>query len=301
MPAYNAAEHIAEAISSIVAQTYENWELVVVDDGSSDATADVVAGLGLDTERLRLVRAEHRGTGAARNLAIENARGSLLAFLDSDDFWHGDKLTLQVAALLRGNYDVVFSKWYVVYDEPWQPSDLLQGEFSAAEMFTLLYAWNVLTVPAVLATREAVRRAGMFRDRGPASVLSEDYDLWLRLADSGCSFYGLAEPLAGIRARAGSHVDRLLELRECDLEVLSAFDEKMLRVDPQLRRHRLSHLNNTLAMLRAGCGERAAAARSLDALREFESRWRVASKKLLLALLGRRYADFYRFILERGS
>src|SRR4051794_18295236 len=85
IPAYNAEEHIAAALESVARQTYGDWEVVVGDDGSTDRTAEIVAGFG---DRFRLVRAERNlGPANGRNVAIEDARGELLATLDSDDLW----------------------------------------------------------------------------------------------------------------------------------------------------------------------------------------------------------------------
>src|SRR5579864_9295071 len=109
MPAYNAAAHIAEAIRSVVAQTYTNWELVVVDDGSTDGTGAIVAGLDLPTEKLHYIAQANAGDGAARNRAITEARGELIAFLDSDDIWEPARLERQIAVIAAGPYDLVYT------------------------------------------------------------------------------------------------------------------------------------------------------------------------------------------------
>jgi glycosyltransferase involved in cell wall biosynthesis len=96
IPAYNAQDYVAEAIQSVLAQTYASVEIVVVDDGSEDQTGRVVRGFG---PRVRFYRQAHRGPGAARNLGVAKTTGSLLAFLDADDTWMPDKLERQVEAL----------------------------------------------------------------------------------------------------------------------------------------------------------------------------------------------------------
>ncbi|MBK9061442.1 MAG: glycosyltransferase family 2 protein [Flavobacteriales bacterium] len=83
MPAYNAAEHVREAIMSVQAQTWPNWELVVVNDGSQDATAAILDGL--DDARIIVVHQENKGVSAARNTGLDRARGEIIAFLDADD------------------------------------------------------------------------------------------------------------------------------------------------------------------------------------------------------------------------
>jgi glycosyltransferase involved in cell wall biosynthesis len=104
--AYNAAPYLAEAIESVFAQTHRSLELIVVDDGSEDATAEVARAYG---DRLTLVQQERGGNGAARNTAVQHARGGFFAFLDADDRFTPDKLSLQMAALRADReLDMVF-------------------------------------------------------------------------------------------------------------------------------------------------------------------------------------------------
>jgi glycosyltransferase involved in cell wall biosynthesis len=104
--AYNAAPYLGEAIESVFAQTHRPLELIVVDDGSDDGTGDVARAYG---ERLTLVRQERGGNGAARNSAVERARGDFFAFLDADDRFTPEKLEHQLAALTSDSeLDMVF-------------------------------------------------------------------------------------------------------------------------------------------------------------------------------------------------
>ena len=96
IPVFNGARFLGEAVDSILAQTYRPCEVIVVDDGSTDATGDVIAGYG---ERVVAVRQPNRGEAAARNAGVRAARGALVAFLDADDLWGPEKLTRQAAKL----------------------------------------------------------------------------------------------------------------------------------------------------------------------------------------------------------
>jgi glycosyltransferase involved in cell wall biosynthesis len=98
VPTYNCAAYVGQALKSVLAQDYTDLEVVVVDDGSTDATPEIVRSLPGPIE---YVRQDHRGPGAARNLGITRARGELLAFLDADDLWLPHKLRLQIEALER--------------------------------------------------------------------------------------------------------------------------------------------------------------------------------------------------------
>ena len=111
IPAYNAQATLAQTLASVLAQTLDAWEAIVVDDGSTDGTAAIVAAFAARDPRVRCITGAHRGVSAARNLGIAAARGSLVAFLDADDLWQAGKLSEALDVLMRllasaelGNY-----------------------------------------------------------------------------------------------------------------------------------------------------------------------------------------------------
>lgn len=115
MPAYNAERYIREAIESVLAQTYENFELIVVNDCSNDGTADIIAEYSRSDSRIRVFsQKKNYGCAAARNLAIEKSRGRYLAFIDSDDIWAGNKLAVQISRLESGHADLVYTSYEMV-------------------------------------------------------------------------------------------------------------------------------------------------------------------------------------------
>src|SRR6266849_561888 len=117
MPAYNAEKRIAESIRSVLDQTYPNWELIVVDDGSTDRTADVVRGFVSSDSRIKYIFQPNGGQASARNTGVRNSGGDLTAFLDADDLWLPAKLGLQVKAMEETNADVVSSSGFVFGEE----------------------------------------------------------------------------------------------------------------------------------------------------------------------------------------
>ena len=116
VPAYNAAATIGETLRSALAQTYPQLEVLVVDDGSTDATADIVRSFVARDPRVRLLQQANAGVAAARNLAIAQSRGAYVAPLDADDLWHPQKIALQLEALRRGGprVGVVYCWWRVI-------------------------------------------------------------------------------------------------------------------------------------------------------------------------------------------
>jgi len=182
IPTYNRADVIGGAIQSVLDQTYADWELIIVDDGSRDNTQDIVASY--NDPRIRYIYRDNTGTPGARNTGIQASTGEYVAFLDSDDMFLPDKLQLQVAAMDRKlNLGLVASGWTEVDAQrkrrrtlcPWR---LKLGLTLADWLYDCL-----LIVPAVLVRRNWLLRVGLF-DAQLRYV--EDWDLWLRLAYAGC-------------------------------------------------------------------------------------------------------------------
>lgn len=193
MPAFNAAALIVRAIHSVVAQTDGDWELIVIDDGSSDATPQLVESI--QDSRVRLLRQPPSGLPAvARNNGIREARGQYVAFLDADDVWHPKKLERAGAYLTaRPSTDVVCHDVLVVVAGV--PRSLRAYRSDGSDFYEqLVYRGNFLSTSAVTVRRTALLDAGLFPEaRG--EPLAEDYALWLRLAERGCAFAIVPEVL----------------------------------------------------------------------------------------------------------
>lgn len=184
MPAYNAAAFLPEALDSVLAQTYRDWEIVVADDGSTDATRAVIEAREPDFGgRLRYFVQRNRGVSAARNLALRHARGELLAFLDADDVWLPQRLERGVAVLdSQPSAGLVHSRVRRIDRQsrpasPPSPPPLryLQGNI-AAHLYTRRA--HILTL-TVLVRRVCLNRVGLFDETLP---VTEDRDLWFRVA-----------------------------------------------------------------------------------------------------------------------
>jgi glycosyltransferase involved in cell wall biosynthesis len=207
MPAFNAERHIAESIQTVLDQTFADWELIVVDDGSTDGTAEVVARYQAEDPRVQLVRRDNGGQAAARNTGIRRLSAPVVAFLDADDLWLPEKLARQLDILQETNADLVYSDGYVFYDDG-SPE---RGDFFAVApgavdgptMFQLLYAGNRVATLSVVVKRAALERVGLFVESRQFQNC-EDYDLWLRLAHAGCDFYGLSDKLMRYRRHSAS-------------------------------------------------------------------------------------------------
>lgn len=112
MPAYNCAEFIADSIASVTSQTYKKWELIIVDDCSSDNTLKICSAYAMEDDRIKVHHLpQNAGPAKARNFAIDLARGQYIAFLDSDDLWAPEKLEIQIFAMENNNVALCFSSY----------------------------------------------------------------------------------------------------------------------------------------------------------------------------------------------
>lgn len=182
MPVYNGAMFLREAIESALAQDYGAIELIAIDDGSTDSTAEILGGYG---DRVRYVRQENRGAAAARNAGIRAAHGEYFAFLDADDVWSSQKLRRQVA-YLRAHSDIwlVSSRWYEWKDGEARPP--IDESFTQVERIVPEHSgwiYNELLLDCIVHTttvvidRRLVEQVGMFDE---SLLRGQDYDYWLR-------------------------------------------------------------------------------------------------------------------------
>ena len=160
IPAYNRADRIGRALDSVREQTYENWEVIVVDDASTDDTAEVVQRHAEVDPRIRLIRHEtNRRAQAARNTAIRASKGEWIAFLDSDDWLLPESLALRLEAALRENVSVVHSEYYIITDNaPMQPKGVRP---LCGYVYPQLLQCQGPGFPALLVKKTALERIGM--------------------------------------------------------------------------------------------------------------------------------------------
>jgi len=294
IPTYNAAHFIAETIESVRTQTYPNWELIVVDDGSKDETVEVVRASGIPAEQLRVLSVANGGAGAARQHALQHARGELIAFLDHDDVWLPHRLAAQVPVILGGPIDVVVSDWVLLGVDGGSQLRLDAGVYSGTEMFKLNWDFCRFEPSGVLIAKAALIRAGWF-EKGVVSLRVEDYAHWLRLAAAGCTFAVIKDVGYRHRVHPGSlSTGQPLKMREADLALLLLFADDMRALDSERYRRRIVGLHDGIAVLRAEGGDIAGAHRALSGLHGLQGPWRVRAKMLALTLLRRRYAALMR-------
>jgi teichuronic acid biosynthesis glycosyltransferase TuaG len=206
MPAYNAKEYIGSAIDSVLDQTYPFWELVIVDDGSTDQTFEYVHS-NYNDPRIILIRQQNKRLGGARNRAMESCSGKWIAFLDSDDLWERSKLGKQMTFLKQHqNVDVIFSTGYIFTGNDTNnllDYETVNGFFDPATMYRMEYEGNYIPVLSVVARKTLIDRIGR-QEENRFFAGCEDWDYWIRMAKAGAVFYGHPEKLFYYRKHAAS-------------------------------------------------------------------------------------------------
>ncbi|WP_313449029.1 glycosyltransferase [Streptococcus parasuis] len=189
MPAYNCEKYVVEAINSILAQTYRNWELLVLDDGSKDNTLRIIEEFSQKDSRIKaLPNGKNIGVSATRNRGIELASGEWIAFLDSDDMWKPEKLEKQFEIVEKEAAEFLFTGSSYINEE----GEAYKEIFEVPEKITYkkLRNQNVISCSSVLVKKKYFEHIKMEKDE-----MHEDYAVWLRILKTGVTAFGVNEPL----------------------------------------------------------------------------------------------------------
>ena len=172
MPAFNSEVHIKTAIESVIGQTYDQWELLICDDGSTDATRTIISEYQRSDTRVKIVKnVRGKGAPAARNCALDAASGRYIAFLDSDDFWYPEKLEVQIEHMSDTGHVFTFSHHDVVNER----GDYLRRVFSPRRV-NLRWMRYLNFIPCVTVIYDAAALGKVFQ---PNIKKRNDYALWL--------------------------------------------------------------------------------------------------------------------------
>lgn len=191
MPSYNSEKTILDSVNSVLGQSYENWELIIVDDCSTDHTFNVIKPLLSDKRITFWSLAENSGSPAEpRNFGLDIAKGSYIAFLDSDDIWYRDKLEFQINFMIENNYVISCSPYDIINREGKKISDFFPP--SCAEYK------NLITNNSIGCLTLIVKADKLQSDRFP-NCGHEDFALWLKLSKRLGPIYSCGRVLAAYR------------------------------------------------------------------------------------------------------
>lgn len=198
MPAYNAQQFITEAISSVLAQSVRDWELIVIDDGSLDETQKIVEAYSREDPRIRLiVNEENMGAARSRNRGLDVCCGEYVALLDSDDYWKPQMLEKMIACARDTKADIIYCSYELVDEK----GKKVCNDFLVPQETTFRKSMirSVITCSTVLITKKIAKA-----HRFPAHIYHEDIALWFQLLRDGVVARGVPEILAAYRQRGSS-------------------------------------------------------------------------------------------------
>ena len=195
MPSYNTAQFIGESINSVINQTYTNWELIIVDDCSTDNTDQILNSF--HDSRIKYIRnKENSGAAICRNKAIKEAKGNWIAFLDSDDLWISTKLEKQIDFMKKNNYDFSYSKYEEIDEKSTSLNRIITGPKIITKTGMYNYCW-----PGCLTVMYNAEKIGLIQIESLPK--NNDYAMWLKIIKK-TNCYLLEETLAKYRIRKGS-------------------------------------------------------------------------------------------------
>ena len=242
IPAYNCASYLTETVNSVQQQTYPHFEIIIVNDGSTDATLSVAQQLAQNDARIKVLSQSNSKQGKTRNKGVAAASGKYIAFLDGDDIWLPNKIELQIAALEEQGVDLVFSDGFICLNNDLNLREhtfqITQKIFDRNDL-ELFYRQNQVPTSTVLCTKAAFDKAGGF-DEELEVQNCEDYLLWVRMLDKGCRFYGLDVNLILYRVHpTSSTATRINQLRPLSFALIRLSgplsDARMQRIRQTLR------------------------------------------------------------------
>lgn len=193
MPCFNSASFIQESINSVLSQTYHNFELIIIDDASKDNSLDIIKSF--NDERIKIIELEtNQGAGLSRNKGIEVAQGRFIAFLDSDDLWHKDKLSLQINFMKDNGYHLTYT-YYQCFDKSGLKN--IKHPPESTNYNDLLYC-NVIGCLTAIYDTQLIGKQYM-----PLIRKRQDMGLWLKIMKDHGPAYCLPNILAFYRLDSG--------------------------------------------------------------------------------------------------
>lgn len=201
IPLYNAEKYIAETIQSVLNQTYQNWELIIIDDGSIDFSSKIVTNF-LDDNRISFHHQKNSGVSSARNNGFIKSCGKYITFLDADDVWTKDNLEEKVSYLKNNQVDVVYSRYYTINEKSESTSKILNKAIYPTLKDVLLLKGNYSTAPSGLVIKsEVLQKIGGF-DTNLSN--NADQDIWVRILANNFKIALIEKPLWKYRVHANN-------------------------------------------------------------------------------------------------
>lgn len=196
-PSYNSEQFISKTIDSVLSQTYSNWELIIIDDKSPDHSNDIIHEYVCKDSRIKLVELEeNRGPAVARNAGIKLAKGKYIAFLDADDLWMPEKLSIQISIMIKKRLAFTYTSYFLIGEDG---NDLGIFETKAEATYEAMLKGSFIGCLSAIYDTEKLGKLYM-----PDVLKRQDYALWLNILKTTDAVEGILSPLGIYRIREES-------------------------------------------------------------------------------------------------
>ncbi len=285
MPCYNAAPYVREAIASVLQQGYSSVELIVVDDGSTDGSTEIIQELAqTHPDRIRLLHQNRAGPYAARNRGLALAQGNYVAFLDADDYWHPNALAELHVALTGSRADLAYCGWQNVGAAAEGPQPYVPPAMDDENILAHFLKACPWPINGVLIQRQLIDSMRGFSERRATAM---DYDLWLRMLTLKPRFTRVPEVLAFYRhyPRSGTSIPRWRQVFDA-VAVREDFVRHYAELSkslPPAQRNGLTYDSLLTEAYRCHWRRDTASSRRLFRRAFFKANWKVGDLKYMLA------------------
>lgn len=251
MPCYNTERYIEKSVYSVLNQTYKNIELIVIDDGSTDSSLNILKTIQTGDKRLKVLSQKNKGPGPARNKGLKEASGDYIAFLDSDDFWSLDcieKLERAISLIPKQNFGLAYCGWQNIGLSKNRCQPFIPPDYSALNLPELFLGGCRWPIHVVLVKRECVDKVEGFDETRTTCM---DYDLWLRMSPF-LQVILVPEVLAFYRHHEGEQITKNRALiAENHWRIQNDFISKRPAIVQQIGKTQLNKLMNGELLQRA--------------------------------------------------
>jgi len=245
VPAYNCEDYIEETFNSVLLQDYTNWEIIFIDDGSTDNTYSKILNIRSREDRVVVLQQANGRQGKARNFGLKEAKGDLIAFLDADDLWPPNKLSWQLNEMQKSKADLTFTDGYICLNNN---MNLREYRFGVIDEFyngekgvQTFHLQNRTPTSSVLVKKSALIKVGGFSEKKEIQNC-EDYLLWTNLLCNGFTLQGLSNPLLYYRVHGTSSTGQ-------EINGLIPLLVALLSIPGEHKENRRRHLEKTFMRL----------------------------------------------------
>jgi teichuronic acid biosynthesis glycosyltransferase TuaG len=245
IPAFNCAAYVEETFRSVQKQSFSDWEIIFVNDGSTDNTLEVLTRIAYEESRIIIVEQENGRQGKARNNGISHAKGEWIAFLDADDLWSANKLRLQLTKTLEAKVDLSFTDGFICLRNDMNLREFRFGVtdkfYQGTEALLEFHQQNRIPTSSVLVKKSVLIEVGGFPEKLDVQNC-EDYLLWMKLLTKGKIFLSIGEPLLLYRVHENSSTST-------EVKAMFPLIYALLELPGGLSNERIQHLKTTFTKL----------------------------------------------------